>query len=710
MIQAIVKKGKVIGEIVPTPYVSDKSVLIKVVNSCISPGTELSGINNSGKPLMKKALEQPEKISKVLNWIKNDGVNIAIHKYKSEINIGNSTGYSVSGIVVGIGKDVKGFNLGDKVAACGGSANHAEYVDIPINLVVKIPAGLDFKSASSVAIGAIALQGVRRADLKVGEFAVVLGAGLIGLLTLQILKASGVRVAAIDIEKERLNLADKLGSEITILASGEDAIQKINNWTGGFGVDAVLFTAATKSSQALSDSFNMCKRKGRVVLVGVSGTAIDRKDVYPKEIDFLISTSYGPGRYDNRYEQEGIDYPYGYVRWTENRNMQDYLRMIKNGQILFNDLISNIYSATEIPLAFESFKYDSNKPLCVLLDYGIPKELQTDTVITSSRIMIHGKLKSNGRVNVAVVGVGSFAKSIHLPNLIKLKDKFNIHCIMDKAGNIAKGIAELYHASYITSNYEDIITDPDVDLILICTRHASHAEFVIKALKAGKHVFVEKPLATSMEQLKLIEDFYASNIEEKPLVTVGYNRRYSPYINEIRKVTSKRINPLIIQYRMNAGRLPKDHWVFSEGGRIIGEACHIIDLMTSLTGSQIQTIGTDTLNPSNDFYNQDDNRIILLKYQDGSVASISYFANGSKQLPKEYMEVHVDGKSIILDDYKSLRAFGIKIKEINTLVSEKGHLQELEAIYESLSGKNNAWPIELWDLIQTSQISLEITR
>lgn len=701
MLQAIVKKGMVVGEKVPAPVVARKNVLIKVVNSCISTGTETKSITDSGKTLIQKAKEKPEKISKVINKLKSDGLKSTLSMVKNELGTGSPTGYSLSGIVVEVGEGVDNFEVGDRVAAAG--AGHAEVVNVPINLVCKIPDGLSFKKASSVALGAIATQGVRRASLQFGETCVVLGAGIIGLLAIQILHNSGIRVAAVDLENERLKLAKKLGAEI-IINGNEDIVKSVNHWSGGYGADAVLFTAATNSSAPLAQSFQMCKKKGGVILVGVSGMTINRSDIYSKELDFKISTSYGPGRYDSKYEQNGVDYPFAYVRWTENRNMQEYLRLISLGKVKIDDLITHEFDIKNISEAYELIRRSESKPLMVVVNYSNEKS----DAILSKKIELNSKVIDKKKINVALVGAGSFAKSVHLPNIERLSNKFNLYAVMNKSGYKGKALAEHFGANYVTTEYEEILNDENVDLVLISTRHDSHAGLTIKALRKGKNVFVEKPLATNMEELRPIIDFYNSDVNNKPMLMVGFNRRFSKYISEIKKHTDKRINPLIINYRMNAGFVPADHWIHENGGRIIGEACHIIDLVTSLTNSKIKSISFENITPVNNKFLKSDNKNILLKYDDGSVASISYFAVGSKELPKEYMEIHFDEKSIILDDYKSVKGFGFSMKQITTNKSDKGHLEELEAVYESLTNKNAVWPIRLYDLIQTTEATLLI--
>jgi len=710
MIQAIIKKGRVFGEEVPAPVVSKGSLLIKVVNSCISAGTEITGVTSSGKSLIKKAFEQPEKVKKVLNMMRSEGILKTYLKVRDQLQSGSITGYSISGIVIAKGEDIKGFEIGDRVSAAGsGIANHAEYVDVPVNLVVKMPEGLDFLKASTVALGGIAMQGVRRADLNLGEMCVVVGAGIIGLLTLQMLKISGVRVAVTDIDERRLDIAKELGAELALNPLKEDIIEQIWNWSNGYGADAVIFTAATNSSEPLSQSFKMCKKKGRVVLVGVSGMEIKREDIYTKELDFLISTSYGSGRYDRNYEEKGLEYPYSYVRWTENRNMSEYLRLVNNGDVKLEKLIDAKFPIEEVSKAFDFLQNNNPKPLMVILDYGEMDVNKLDSYLKHDRKVYINKGKKINKdiINVAVVGVGGFAMGTHLPNIAKLSNKYSLYALVNKTGYKAKVAAETYNARYVTTNYEDVLNDDNVDLIIICTRHDSHAELTLKALESGKHVFVEKPLATNRQELEKIKEYYEHRDDNSPILFVGYNRRLSKYIAEIKKHTDKRINPLFIRYRMNAGYIPLDNWVHEDGGRIVGEACHIIDLMTALTNSKIISVSTESITPKTDKYSSSDNKSFILKYEDGSVAAIDYFALGSKELSKEYMEVHFDGKSIIMDDYKSLRGYGLNINEIKTLSSEKGHIEELEVLYKAIK-ENGEWPIPFWQLIQTTEVSFLI--
>ncbi len=710
MLQAIVKKGKVIKEEVPAPVISENTILIKVINSCISVGTEMGKVERSGKSLLKTALEQPDNVKQVIDMAKSRGISKTIAKVKGAVETGKLTGYSVSGIVIEVGAGITKFKKGDAVAASGADiANHAEYVAVPENLVMKMPLDLDFESASTVTLGGIAMQGVRRADLRLGEFAVVLGVGLLGLLSIQMLCASGVHVAAVDLDGNRLKTAKEHGAELTIKSDNENMVSQIENWSNGYGADAVIFTAATKSNVPLSQAFKACKKKGRVVLVGVSGMEINRGDIYPKELDFLISTSYGPGRYDNQYEEKGIDYPYAYVRWTENRNMTEYLNLLSKDVINIKSIIDKVYPIDELEEAFE-YLNSPDKPILVLLEYAAFKEEDVEQYVKHDRrLYISSKQVNKKIINIGLIGAGNFAAGTHLPNIMKLKDKFNLYGVANRSGYKAKAVGEQFGATLITSEVNDIISDENIDLVLIATRHDSHAGLTLKALQNNKHVFVEKPLATNNEDLKLIEDFYNLPGDAKPLLMVGFNRRFSPCAQEIKKHVQNRLNPLFIHYRMNAGYIPADHWAQEEGGRIIGEGCHIIDMMTFLTGARIESISYEQLSPAGEKFLSSDNVSMILKYEDGSVATIEYFACGNKKFPKEYMEVHFDERSITMDDYKLLNGYGLKIKPVKSHISEKGQFEEFNFLYDSLSGKNKEWPIPFWDLIQTTKISFVIS-
>ncbi len=702
MLQAIIKKGKVLAEEVPSPILSEGEVLIAVSFSCISAGTELKSVGNSGENLLVRAMKQPENLKKVIDLAKAQGIAKAFSKVQQKVKYGTPTGYSNAGVVIAVGSGVKNFQIGDKVAAAGaGIANHAEYAVVPQNLVMKVPDGLDLQLASTVTLGGIALQGVRRADLRMGEYGVVIGAGILGLLTVQFLKNSGVRTIVSDINEERLKIAKELGADMVINPSKADLVKTVSDFTGGYGADAIIFTAATASSEPLSDAFQACKKKGRVILVGVSGMEIKRADIYQKELDFKISTSYGPGRYDRQYEDLGNDYPYAYVRWTENRNMTEYLRLLQEGKVKLDLLINKVYPIAQAEEAYASLQ-GPEKPIIVLLSYEAKTENKPE-----SKVIVNGAYSSTGVLNVALVGAGSFATAMHLPNMEKMKDKYALYAVVNRTGHKGKSVATHFNAKYATSNIDDVLTDPEVDLVFITTQHKDHAALVLQSLQAGKHVFVEKPLATNQEDLDKIVAFYRDSPEEKkPILLTGFNRRFSKYAREINEHTKDRINPLFVSYRINAGFKASDEGIHDHGGRVVGEVCHFIDLISYLTGAAIASVTVEKISPANNQIRKDDNVAIVLKYKDGSVGNLQYFATGNKGYQKENLEVHFDGKTIVMDDFKKLTGYGVKLKEMVGKIPEKGQYEELLYMHESIS--QGKWAIELEDMIQTTRATFLI--
>ena len=701
MKQALVRRGKVIMEDVPAPTVSAGAVLVKVVNSCISAGTEISGVQSSGESLIKKALQKPQKVMRVVDMARVYGVDAARRKVKAVLETGYPTGYSAAGVIVEVGDGVNGFQVGDRVAIAGaGHANHAEFACVPVNLVTKMPETLGFDAASSVALGAIAMQGVRRADMKLGEYTVVIGCGILGLIVIQMLVKSGVRVLATDLDETRLALAQQLGAEMVLNPAICDVLSEVENWTSGKGADCALFTAATGSSEPLSQAFKMCRRKGKVVMVGVSGMEIKREDLYAKELDFLMATSYGPGRYDAEYEEKGADYPYAYVRWTEGRNMEEYLRLLATGEVDIEPIIADIYEIEDVAKAYEALQQEA-KPLMILLNYkGKLQKPEKPTNTPKIKLSKHEKLR------IGLIGAGGWATATHLPILQTLHEKAAIVGVCNRTGAKAKNVAREVGADIITSDPDDIIQNPDVDLVLIATRHGNHAELALKALRAGKHVFVEKPLAVNDTEANEIEQFFAEETGEKPLLFTGFNRRFSSYAREVKNQIADRSGPVFLQYTMNAGYLPEDHWVHDDGGRIIGEACHIVDLARYVVGKPVIDVAVQSLNPQSSKYNAADNKVIVLKYEDGSVATLSYFACGAKSASKEKLEVHFDQKTITMNNYQSIKGFGCAVKDISSPIPDKGVKEEWAALIESLQRSDNRWPIPLEEMLETTRLCI----
>lgn len=703
MKQALIKKGTAVAAKIPAPQVDDDKILVKVVSSCISVGTEMSGVATSGTPLWKRALNEPQNVKKVLDKLAADGLSKTVGLVKSKLDSGMPTGYSAAGEVIAVGKNIRDIKAGDRVACAGAQcAHHAEIINVPRNLTVKIPGEVPFADASVVTLGAIAMQGVRRANPTLGETVVVIGLGVIGQLTAQILKAAGCRVVVSDLDESRIETALRHGADYAIRPNKESDVETTLRLTEGFGADAVIVTAATSSDTVVSTAFRMCRKKGRVVVVGAVGLGLKREDIYQKELDFFISTSYGPGRYDEQYEERGLEYPIGYVRWTENRNMQEVLRLMAEKKLIVADMVSAVYPIDRVGEAYDSLKTTAEKPLLVLLSYPDNDEKTLD------KIEIRSKAAPKDKIRVALIGAGGFAKGMHLPNMAKLSSLFELRAVMSRTGTNAEATANQHGAAYATTDYEKILADPEIDMVLITTRHNLHARMVLQALQAGKHVLVEKPLAISEAELSEIERFYGDN-DRAPLLLTGFNRRHSRYAREIAKHTAKRIAPLIINYRMNAGYIPLDHWVHTEegAGRNIGEACHIYDLFNFLTGAKAVEVSANSISPAGGCYSSKDNFVATVSYDDGSIATLTYTALGAKDYPKEVMDVYFDGKIISLSDYKSLTGYGVKIADVSSRISDKGQLEELEAFGKAIK-EGTASPIPLWQQLQAMRIAFAV--
>jgi predicted dehydrogenase/threonine dehydrogenase-like Zn-dependent dehydrogenase len=718
MKQVVIRNGMVCLEEVPAPLVGTETVLVQVNYSCISAGTELSAISASGQGLLSKVMAEPEKIGKALQSVRREGLGRTIRKVLKEEGSVSQIGYSAAGVVVEVGSKIRDIGQGDKVACAGaGWANHAEYICVPRHLLSKVPDGVDLKEACTVTLGAIAMHGVRRADFQLGDFVLVLGTGILGLLAVQLIRLAGGRCLAVDIDSRRLALAKEFGADIVINPLEEqDPVAVVSAATGGNGVDVVIFTAATSDSATLSQALKMVRKKGRLVMVGVYGNRLDRNDLYSKEIDFLISTSYGPGRYDEIYEQRGIDYPYAYVRWTENRNIEEYLRLLARRAVNLESMLGEVYPIERAADAYASLSSDS-RPVMALLSYGKsePDTLALD--IGQRRVPVRSStsLAGEGKVRVGVIGAGSFASNVHFPNLRKLSDKYVLLGVCNRSGFTAKLAADRFGAKYATTDYHQLLQDPEIDLIMICTRHDLHGRMTLESLQAGKDTFVEKPLCTSREELDAIKAFFrpesggnvGQSVKRYPLLMVGFNRRFSRYACEAKRHTDARIGPLFIHYRMNAGHLPSSHWAQGSegGGRIVGEACHIIDLFSFFTAARVTSVKVGGLHPTIGGVSGSDNKVIVVEYADGSVCVLEYFSVGSTEYPKEYMEIHFDQKTIVIDDYRALKGYGLKANDIRSKKSEKGQLEELIDCHEYLSGKQDHWPISLDDIIETTEIT-----
>ncbi len=704
MKQLLVRSGKVFLQDVPAPVAGPKNVLVRVERSCVSVGTEMAGVKMSGLPLYRRALKQPHHVKRVLQMMKDQGVARVYKRVKGMLDAGLPTGYSAAGTVVAVGSEVDGIAVGDRVACAGaGIANHAEVIDVPVNLCVPVPQQVSFDGAATVTLGAIALQGVRRAQPTLGETVVVIGLGILGQITAQLLTANGCRVIGTDVDGKRIATAMENGLDHGLNPNDGKLVEKIVKLTDGYGADAAIITAASGSSEILAQAFQACRKKARVVIVGDVGLDMARSDIYAKELDVLISCSYGPGRYDPVYEEEGSDYPLAYVRWTENRNMGEYLRLLAAGRIRLENMSSEPYPIDRAEEAYARLGGEGEKPLLVLLQYPHREEAVRPV------IQLGAPKPIDGRIKLAVVGAGGFAQGVHLPNLNKLADKFDLRSVVSRTGLSARTAAERFGFGTAGTDFQTVLNDPQIDLVLIATRHDLHAEMTLAALKAGKHVFVEKPTSMTEEGLDAIEAFYAAN-PNGPLLMTGFNRRFAPAVSAARELVKDRLSPMIVNYRMNAGYIPSDHWVHGPhgGGRNIGEACHIYDLFNALTGSQPVEVQARGVVPASGHWRRDDNFVATIRYADGSLCTLTYTALGSKDFPKERADIFVDGKVLVMDDYKQLTVTGAK-GGWKGLTMEKGQFEELKALAEALK-PGGAWPISLADQLAATRVSFAVEK
>jgi polar amino acid transport system substrate-binding protein len=659
-------------------------VLVRTAASLVSVGTERSVIELAKMSSVQKARARPDLVRKLITKIGTDGLISTAQSVLNRLSMPLPLGYSSAGIVEAVGPGVTDLAQGDRVACAGaGYANHAEVVCVPRNLVTQIPDGVPFQDAAFVTLGAIALHGVRQANLTLGESVVVIGLGLIGQLTVQLCAAQGCRVFGIDLDPAKVELAKSLGMHAG--SSGGDAQQAVSSFTRGRGADAVLITASTKSSAPITQAAELARDRARVVAVGDVGLDVPRRLYYDKEIDIRLSRSYGPGRYDPSYEEKGTDYPIGYVRWTENRNMEAFLDLLATGRVRIEPLITKRYAIEDAKDAYESILGGKDALIGVILDYD-PEKPQDVTV----HLVPKGTTpKIAGDVRIGVVGAGAFAKSVLLPALKKVP-RVTIAGVTTRSGISARAVADQFAAESATSDMHAVIAAPDIDAVLVATRHDTHADLVAEALANKKHVFVEKPLAVNPEGLaRVIEAWNAAGGYTAPVVFTGFNRRFSPLTQTLRKHI--KATPLAMVYRVNAGAIPATSWVQdaeSGGGRIVGELCHFIDTMQALCGADVVEVYASAVGDAARLPADPDNLSVQLRFADGSVGSIVYASGGSAEFPKERFEVFGGGVAGAIDNWRKLtvRGPGIKVDDTRWLSSAKGHAEELAAFVAAVRG------------------------
>jgi predicted dehydrogenase/threonine dehydrogenase-like Zn-dependent dehydrogenase len=696
-----IRSGKSEVVDVPAPKTRPGCIRVQLQASLVSAGTERMVVEFAEKNLFEKARSRPDLVRQTLDKIKREGLLATARTIQTRLDQPMALGYSAAGVIIDIGPGVDGFAIGDPVAAAGGgTAAHAEIVVVPNNLAVKVPHGVSAQSAAYTTLGAIALQGVRLANVKLGEIVGVIGLGLLGQLTVQILRAAGCRVIGYDPRQDRVEKA--LGSGAEGASSNEEAFASIcSQVSGGCGVDAAIITAETPSNEPVTLAGLISRDKGVVVAVGAVGTSLPRKAYFEKELAFHISRSYGPGRYDAAYEEEGHDYPYGYVRWTENRNMQAFVQLLAEGKVETRSLTTHELSIDQGAHAYEIITGKTPTPfLGVVLTYPD----RADAKSTRISLSPGPASKSTSSLKIGMLGAGNFATAVLLP-IIKKEGKSQLIGICTSSGLSSRSAGDRFGFEYCSTDEAAVLNDPSITAVVIATRHNLHAAQTTAALLAGKNVFVEKPLCITAEELAGLRtiDALAQPQATTPILMVGFNRRFAPMAIELRKFFSDSAEPIMLHYRINAGRLPKNHWtqdIAQGGGRLIGEGVHFLDFAQWMCRGTAVSVHACAL-PDGGVYSQD-NLGMTVTYSNGSVAQIQYLANGDRAAGKERIEAHGAGRSAVLDDFRSLVLVkgGRSLKERSVFSQDKGHAAEWASFADAVrSGKPS--PIEFPEIDAT---------
>ena len=684
---------------VPSPGVQRGRLLIRTAASLISAGTEKNTVDMGKKSLLGKARQRPDLVKQVIDNARTEGLMNTYTVVKAKLDGTTALGYSAAGIVAAVGDDVSGFKVGDRVACAGaGYASHAEVISVPQNLCVRLPDEISFDEGAFGTLGAIALQGVRLSQPTLGEAFVVIGLGLLGQITVQLLRANGCRVFGVDIDEAKLKLARELGAETCSIP--DEARRMVKEWSRGRGADAVLITAATPSNDPIELAGDLSRSKGRVVVVGLVGMDVPRNVYYLKELTLQISMSYGPGRYDPEYEERGHDYPFAYVRWTEGRNLEAFFDLTASKTISLERLISHRFPVESGEDAYKLISGEAKEPyLGIVLQYDTAKEIPP-------RLEFESKPAAKASaVRVGMIGAGSYAQKFLLPNFKSNGAEF---CsIATAAGLTARDVARQYGFAGCVSDAGEVINDEKTNLIVIATRHDTHAPLAEAALRQNKHVFVEKPLAMNDAEL---DSILAAAENSSGKLMVGFNRRFSPSAKEAEEFFRDHQTPLSIIYRVNSGRVPKDSWIqdpVQGGGRIVGEVCHFIDLMHFLTGSVTARVFAESINSRSHDITEADSVFITLKFADGSNGTIAYLAEGDRSIPKERVEIYGGGKAFVLDDFRRYSIhFGGKETVKKFVSQDKGQAEEIKVVCSTVL--NGESPIALHDLAATTRATFRI--
>lgn len=698
---------------IPCPAVKRGELLIRSTRTLVSVGTERMLVEFGKAGWIEKARQQPDKVRMVLEKIKTNGLMPTLEMVFNKLDQPLPLGYCNVGVAMEVGAGVTGFSAGDRVVSNG---KHAEVVSVPMNLCAKLPEKVSDDEAAFTVIGAIGLQGIRLVQPTLGEAVVVTGLGLIGLVTVQLLRAHGCRVLGIDFDAEKLALARQFGAEVVNLSVGEDPVAAANAFSRGRGVDAVLITASTKSSEPVHQAALMCRKRGRIVLVGVTGLELSRADFYEKELSFQVSCSYGPGRYDLNYEEKGIDYPAGLVRWTEQRNFEAVLDMMADGRLEVGPLISHRFGIDEAERAYALIS-EAGPSLGIFLQYPTEMEkseaeLRRPTVEFAARPWGLSTVKRGEKqAAVAFIGSGNYSTSILIPAFKEAGARLKTVASSGGVSGVHAGRKFGFEAT--TTDTDSVFTDTQINTVVITTRHDSHARLVCQALNAGRHVFVEKPLALTLAELAAIERVYAAAREggHYPLIMVGFNRRFAPQVQKMKELLAGVKEPKAFVMTVNAGAIPSEHWTQDlavGGGRIVGEGCHFIDLLRFLADAPISGFQAVSIGKRPGIVVAEDKASITLRFEDGSIGMIHYLANGHKSFPKERLEVFSGGRILQLDNYRKLKGFGWpRFNTMNLWRQDKGQ-KACAASFVSAIERGGTSPIPFEILMEVSRVTIEV--
>lgn len=686
---------------VPCPAAGRGQLLIRTSRTLVSAGTERMLVDFGKAGLIGKARQQPDKVKQVLAKIRTDGLAPTLEAVFNKLDQPLPLGYCNVGRVMQVGAGVSGFEAGDLVVSNG---KHAEAVAVPVNLCARVPDGISVDEAAFTVLGAIALQGIRLVKPTLGETVVVTGLGLIGLVTVQLLRAHGCRVIGLDFDPARLRLAEAFGAETVDLSVGGDPVAAAREYSRGRGVDAVIITASTRSNEPVHQAAQMCRKRGRIVLVGVTGLELSRADFFEKELTFQVSCSYGPGRYDPNYEEKGQDYPFGFVRWTEQRNFEAVLDMMADGRVDMKPLISHRFALEDAAAAY-ALVTGGEPSLGILLDYR-DEAGQADETVRARTVVLAPPTPGPGKASIGFIGSGNYATGVLIPAFRTAGAR--LVAVASSAGVSGLHAARKYGFESTTTDTGAVLDDPAVNAVVVATRHDSHADYVCRALQAGKHVFVEKPLALTGEQLARIEAARDEAIEAgfSPVVMVGFNRRFAPQVLKMKQLLAGGSGPASFVMTVNAGVIPPEHWTHDPeagGGRIVGEACHFIDLLRALAGAPIVSHDIRFMDATTR-----DTATITLGFADGSIGAIHYFANGDKGFPKERLEVFRGGRILQLDNFRKLRGFGWPgFRGMNLSRQDKGQRACAAAFVRALE-TGGPGPIEFAELLETSRVAVAL--